>query len=113
MSKPIHTPGPVDLLWEVEGHDPDNIILRSTHNGLNMGICEVFESEANAKLLRAAYNAFDSAARKLGCNAIQLAEAMQEGALLAEVLDNADAILYHTPHLDKEAFGKVEAVLAK
>ena len=38
---------------------------------------------------------------------------MQDGMLLTDVLDNAGAILYYTPHLDKEAFGKVEAVLAK
>jgi hypothetical protein len=78
MSKPIHTPGPADLLWEVDGHDPDNIILRSTHNGLNMGICEVFESEANARLLAAGYNAFDSAAKKLNRNAVLLAEQMAD-----------------------------------
>jgi len=35
----------------------------------------------NARLLIAAYNAFDSAARKLGVNAVELAERMADGEL--------------------------------
>jgi hypothetical protein len=38
---------------------------------------------------------------------------MQDGSLLAEVLDNIHRILYHTPHLDKGAFEKAMALLAK
>lgn len=37
------------------------------------------ESEASARLFAAAYNAFDSAAKKLGVNAVELAEAMRDG----------------------------------
>jgi hypothetical protein len=114
MTKPIHTPGPLRLLYAARSIS----IIRSGFVE-TIARCEMEstrpmdETGANARLLAAAYNAFDSAARALGCNAVQLAEAMQEGVLLAEILGNADAILYHTPHLDKEAFGRVEAALAK
>jgi len=107
MTQPIQTPGSNDgpsykspgQYWLVEG--------------TNKRVLAFAKTKGDARILRAAYNAFDSAARVLGCNAVELAEVMQDGALLAEVLGNADAILYHTPHLDKEAFGKVGAVLAK
>jgi len=39
----------------------------------------------NARLLAAAYNAFDSAAKRLGCNAVELAESMQDGGIAALV----------------------------
>jgi hypothetical protein len=70
-------------------------------------------ADAKAQFIAAAYNAFDSASRRLGCNPVQLAEAMKDGVLLADVLDNADAILYHTPHLDRPAFEKVTSFLGK
>jgi hypothetical protein len=98
MSQPIHTPGPVDLLYEVEDHDPDDIILRSTHDGLNMGICQVFESRANARLLAAAYNAFDSAAKRLGVNAVLLAEGLQR----AGIADLISALEQAREHIDGE-----------
>jgi hypothetical protein len=30
-------------MYEVEGHDEDNVIIYHPSNGLNLGICEVFE----------------------------------------------------------------------
>lgn len=59
------------------------------------------EQTDNARLLAAAYNAFDSAAKILGLNAVEMAERMEDGVLLAELLDNADCILHHTSYLAK------------
>jgi hypothetical protein len=75
-------------------------------------LCEVSEP-AIARQMVAAFNAFAAVAHKLNCNDVQLAEAMPDGALLAEVLDNADLILFHTPHLDRASFDKATAVIAK
>jgi hypothetical protein len=81
------------------------------------------EQEENARLLTAAFNAFDSAAKKLGCTAIELAERMQEGGLaeLVEALghhygthvafeqsDDAESEREHAIAIDK-----TRAVLAK
>ena len=46
------------------------------------------ECNANARLLAAAYNAFDSAAKKLGVNAVEFAERMQDGVLF-DLIDAA------------------------
>ena len=47
-------------------------------------------ADANARLLAAAYNAFDSTAKKLGINAVEFAERMQDGEIttMAECLKN-------------------------
>jgi hypothetical protein len=134
MSKLIHTPGPInssarEINFPMNGDEAYSAVYLQSGE---LRIAKLYDRnpiqeagnipppwnadgrlEANARLLAAAYNAFDSSARRLGCNAVELAEAMQDGALLVDVLYNADAILYHTPHLDKDAFAKVEAVLAK
>ena len=70
MSKLIHTPGP----------------CRRHRNGAEIAVGKEIialccSTEANGRLLAAAYNAFDSAARKLGCNAVEMAERMQGGGI--------------------------------
>lgn len=56
------------------------------------------------ELLAAAYNAFDSAAKRLGVNAVELAEAMQGG----QIADFIRALQWYqanlTDHLDAPAF---------
>jgi hypothetical protein len=80
MIQPAHTPGPVvlDML--------DDELYSSATNESIAALLLSKSGEANARLLAAAYNAFDSAARKLGCNAVELAERMQDGNLLTELL---------------------------
>jgi hypothetical protein len=86
MTQPIHTPGPAQLptgfrLVDEEQHDGmplfangdpfDTIAIVLARKGCN----------GNARLLAAAYNAFDSAAKHLGVNAVELSERVQEGAI--------------------------------
>jgi len=108
MTQPIHTPGPASVTGANQrAYYPQ---LRIGNRAIDM-ITD--NPDADGRLLAAAYNAFDSAARALNCNAVELAEAMQDGAFLTEVLASADSILYNTPHLDRAAFENVTAVLAK
>ena len=100
MSKPIHTPGPVEVDVKHDkagdGRPFADCYISSAANGFHNGriIADTLNADSafteedrktNARLLAAAYNAFDSAARKLGCNAVELAERMQDGAI-AELL---------------------------
>ena len=72
-----HTPGPVIATGgTIQVDSPPHFIAivghaRSRHRG----------PKANARLLAAAYNAFDSAAKNLGINAVEFAERMQESGL--------------------------------
>lgn len=80
MTQRIHTPGPLHI-------NGQNILTHETE----IGIAKVYGNigqprEANARLLGAAYNAFDSAANKLGCNAVELAERMADGGI-AELVE--------------------------
>ena len=90
MSKPIHTPGPVEVIMEADRHvdgAPFKDYFIVTSGEKNRTIADTYNCDfvlteedrhANARLLAAAYNAFDSAARQLGCNAVELAEGMAE-----------------------------------
>ncbi len=101
MTQPIHTLGPV-----IARPQPESKVGRITITGSTspVAIAEIVPTttkgydaaaEANGRLIRAAYNAFDSAARALGCNAVELAERMQEGEIaeLAQALDLAEYAL--------------------
>jgi hypothetical protein len=100
MSKPIHTPGPLEFLELGHTEEPHNrfkplTICEGRENGDD--IANVYSADdstvsitreqaiGNARLLAAAYNAFDSAARVLGCNAVELAERMADGGIAALV----------------------------
>ena len=112
VDRPKHTRGPVtwaENYYGLYGFRGIAVLLGKDGGGEDPATVEVLPGDG--RLLAAAYNAFDSAARKLGCNAVELAEAMQDGALLAEVLGNADLILCHTPNPDRAAFDKATAIL--
>jgi hypothetical protein len=90
MSQPVHTPGPSTT--GTSEHEPDRIYIYGevgpnkpriaiVEFGLKCGQDIPAETEGNARLLAAAYNAFDSAAKRLGCNAVELAERMADGAI--------------------------------
>jgi hypothetical protein len=100
MTKPIHTPGPAQLPTGFQLVKPDE------HEGMPLfsngdpfdTIAMVLprkECNANARLLAAAYNAFDSAGKALGVNAVELAERMADGLIadLVEALEKAELIL--------------------
>jgi hypothetical protein len=95
MRRPIHTPGPLYI-------DGQNIIA----NEAEIAIAKVYGNigqpgEANSRLLAAAYNAFDSAARKLGINAVEFAERMQDGGL-AELAESHEELLADIDGLKSE-----------
>jgi len=80
-----HTKGPLHLNHN-EGYQdiilgPDYIVAkcRQEFTGIEEGF-------ANAKLFCAAFNAFDSAAFRLGISAVQLAEVLQDGRI-AELVE--------------------------
>jgi hypothetical protein len=78
MSHAIHALGPIEA-----GQDGE-LYSKSKHQSVAMVLLSE-EGEAIAPLLAAAYNAFDSAAKALNVNAIELAERMQDGGI-AELL---------------------------
>jgi len=84
-----HTPGPLFVqerrgrLEIRESVSPDQDLI-ATLEGVQPGIAA--DIWANACLLSAAYNAFDSAAKKLGVNAVELAESMADGGI-AELVE--------------------------
>jgi hypothetical protein len=94
MTQPVHTAGPVEAHNPAAGCRNEGLywqILESRKD--EVGARKIIASgmaEGDARLLAAAYNAFDSTARKFGCNAVELAERMQEGELaeLVETVDN-------------------------
>ena len=86
MTKPIHTPGPTQLPTGFQFVKPDE------HEGMPLfsngdpfdTIAIVLprkECNSNARLLAGAYNAFDSAAKALNLNAVELAERMAGGGV--------------------------------
>jgi hypothetical protein len=84
MNKPIHMPGPL-YVSIVEHETP---VLQSASLEEDNFLCAVEgrslqEAQVNARLLCAAYNASESAARELGCDAVALSERMQEGEFAA------------------------------
>src|ERR1700733_4963595 len=103
MSKPIHTPGPcvvgrntgtkLPVLLQADGPVIAEITLWTS---TGKSIPEMVN--ANARLLAAAYNAFDSAAKKLGVNAVLLAEGLQHGGLA----DLISALEQARGHIDGE-----------
>lgn len=83
---PPHTPGPAQLPTGFEKVSPDEhegVPLFSDGNPFNAiaFIVPRPECHSNARLLAASYNAFDSAARTLDCNAVELAESVQDGGI--------------------------------
>src|ERR1039458_2791211 len=99
MSQPVHTPGPVIARPEMESRARRITITGATSP---VAIAEIVPTthgydalaEANGRFIRGAYNAFDSAAKKLGCNAVELAERMQEGGLAELVAVLEDMFLF-------------------
>src|SRR5271154_2580230 len=107
MRQPIHTPGPLEFLELGRTEEPHNrckplTICEGRENGDD--IANLYSSDdatvsttreqaiGKARLLAAAYNAFDSAAKKLGCNAVDLAESMADGLIcdLVQALEKAE-----------------------
>jgi hypothetical protein len=84
--KPQHTPLPWDYGYENAMGD--------IHIGtLDQIVCTLPASpqtRSNKRLIYASVNAFDSAAKRLGVNAVELAERMQEGGIyrLIETLED-------------------------
>jgi hypothetical protein len=110
MSKPIHTPGPLHIEPCVDDDGASIVICGKGNVGVvakieypiggyegKVSITRA-EDEANARLLAAAYNAFDSAAKKLGVNAVELSERMQLGA----IADLISALEQAREHIDGE-----------
>jgi hypothetical protein len=102
MSKPIHTHGPLTACLSLFNRECTGFHLTASPHGSLRPIAECNdpltkaerkftdnEIRANARLLAAAYNAFDSAAKRLGVNAVELAERMQD-AEIAALLDNLE-----------------------
>lgn len=96
MSQPVHTPGPVIARPRAES-EAGRITITGAYSPVP--IAEIASTtakgcdplaEANGRLLAAAYNAFDSAAAKLGVNAVELAERMADGGIadLAQAIEN-------------------------
>jgi DNA-binding transcriptional regulator YiaG len=87
-AEPLHRSGPM-----VPFMQKGVIVIRPADGAPAIAQCQRYSSErpaeetmGNARLLVAAYNAFDSAARKLGINAVVLAERMESGGL-AELVE--------------------------
>jgi len=114
MSKPIHTPSPAQLptgFESVSGDEHDGMPLFVNGDPFDT-VAMVLprkECNANGRLLAAAYNAFDSAARKLNCNAVELAEAMQDGA----IADMVEALKWYANNLTDHMDAKALHALAK
>jgi hypothetical protein len=77
VSKPAHTAGPLGVhnTWIYSGNDPISGTVIAETKG------DSVDKRTNARLLAAAYNAFDSAGKKLGLNAVLLAEALADGGI--------------------------------
>jgi hypothetical protein len=119
MSKPIHTPGPIQYCGcgkcgyihsQRAGRDVAVAMLAPPCGGSADAEDRFWESEsypveernANARLLAAAYNAFDSAAAKLGVNAVELAERMADGGI-AELVEALIGIIRCFENVPQEA----------
>jgi hypothetical protein len=102
MSQPIHTPGSYKAgkarkssnfgnytafvragINSGEGIDSKDCTLAKVFGGV---VDNKEEAEENARFIAAALSAFDSAAKKLGSNAVEFAERMQDGGIAELVL---------------------------
>jgi hypothetical protein len=92
MNRPIHTPGPVRV-FSALGR-PEIVTDRPTAYETQDIVTQFAQpnADSNARLVSAAYNAFDSAARKLGINAVEFAERMRDGGL-AELAESHGELL--------------------
>ena len=94
MSQLIHTPGPVwidDDGCIAAGTGDEYVTIADPHCG-DLNLPENGRTMvANKRLLAAAYNAFDSAARKLGLNAVEFAERVADGGI-ADLVDALEAL---------------------
>lgn len=73
---------------------------RHRDGGEYAALCELHDDKI-ARQMAAAYNAFDSAAKKLGLNAVEFAERMQAGGI-AEVLEALAGLSGDLRHLIKQ-----------
>jgi hypothetical protein len=96
MRQPEHTPGPwryddFFYIWaDSEGPKPVVELDKSDGKVARVrGGSETLSQNANARLIVAAVNAFDSAARRLGIPATELAEGLQRGEI-ADLLMTLD-----------------------
>ena len=100
MTQPTHTPGPLEFLEAgrtEQGINRANPLTITEAAGGRDVVANIYSADdstvsitreeaiGNARLLAAAYNAFDSAAAKLGVNAVELSEAMADGGIAALV----------------------------
>jgi hypothetical protein len=91
-----HTPGPLEFLEAgrtEEGFNRGQPLTITEVGGARNDVANLYSADdatvsitreeaiGNARLLAAAYNAFDSAARALNVNAVELAERMHDGGL--------------------------------
>lgn len=88
---PLYRSGPMTALMQKQ-----SILIRPVDGSEPIAQCQrysnrrgVDETMGNARLLIGAYNAFDAAARRLGVNAVELAEGMADGGL-AELVKARD-----------------------
>ena len=102
MSNPVHTPGPVTCKFA--RYITDNEIGSAMQAAFIVEFQQLIdqswpELEIDARLLAAAYDAFDSAATKLATNAVELAERMQEGGIadLIQALSSLVSVCEHRP----------------
>jgi hypothetical protein len=110
MSKPIHTPGPISV--NTASGDCDlisgdkSVAIVSQFNWLANEVNQPMPFTENARLLAAAYNAFDSAAKKLNLNAVECAERMADSGI-AELV--AALELHYASHVAFEHGDDAEA----
>jgi hypothetical protein len=98
MSQPIHTPGPVHL-HQYTSQGDKLVSIDAKHRHITLHTLELPEDHDNARLLAAAYNAFDSAGKRLALNAVELAERMQNGG----VADLIEALMVLLGQVETEA----------
>ena len=93
MKQPIHTPGPIKWSEDFGLYSDHGTITQAQSgarydDGSDPASIEI--SKPDARLLVAAYNAFDSAAQQLGLDAVEFAERMAECGI-AELVDALQA----------------------
>ena len=115
MSQPLHTPGPLEFLElgrTEEAHNRCKPLTLCEAREKGDDVANVYSSDdstvyiprhqavANTRLLAAAYNAFDSAGKKLGVNAVELAERMQDGGIAELVIALEMALPFVQPPVE-------------
>ncbi len=107
MSQPFHTPylrasfPPIDSLQRTKLYGP-----KHPDGGEYAPVCEIAD-ENLARGIAAAYNAFDSAAQRLGLNAVEFAERMADGAL-ADLLESHNDMLYRFHSCISDGNGEID-----